>query len=107
MKVLLDECLPRKLKNAFTSHVCQTVPKAGLAGQKNGRLLALAEQSGYQLFVSIDKGLPYQQNLAGRNIAILIIRCKSNRLADLLPHVPECLSIMTLVQPGQVVRTAG
>jgi uncharacterized protein (DUF433 family) len=50
MKVRLDECLPRKLKNALLDHECRTVPEAGLAGQKNGRLLSLAESAGFELF---------------------------------------------------------
>jgi len=65
MKILLDECIPRKLKNSFPGHECQTVPEAGLAGQKNGLLLSLAEGAGFDLFITIDKGLQYQQNLAG------------------------------------------
>ncbi len=104
MRVLLDECLPRRLKNSFLDHECQTVPEAGLAGQRNGRLLALAERTGFQFFLTMDKGIQYQQNLAGRSIAVVIIRSVSNRLADLLPSVPECRSIMAVIQPGQVVR---
>jgi hypothetical protein len=104
MRVLLDECIPRKLKYAFTDYDCLTVPEAGLAGQKNGRLLSLAENAGFDLFFTMDKGLQYQQNLAGRSIAVLILRAKSNRLADLLPHVEACLSIMASIQPGQVIR---
>jgi predicted nuclease of predicted toxin-antitoxin system len=92
MKVLLDECLPRKLKNAFPNHECQTVPEAGLAGQKNGRLLALAESAGFELFLTMDKGLQYQQNRVRRSIAILIVRARSNRLEDLVEHLTECQS---------------
>jgi hypothetical protein len=47
MKVLLDECIPRKFKNALPEHECQTVPEAGFAGQKNGVLLSLAEAAGF------------------------------------------------------------
>ena len=83
MKVLLDECIPRKLKNSLNDHECQTVPEAGLAGQKNGRLLTLTESAGFQLFFTMDKGIQYQQNLAGRSISILVLRAKSNRLHDL------------------------
>ena len=104
MRVLLDECIPRKLKSALVGYDCQTVPEAGLAAQKNGRLHSLAEAAGFALFVTMDKGLQYQQNLAGRRIAILIVRAKSNRLKDLLPHVEACRSIMGLIQPGEVTR---
>jgi hypothetical protein len=107
MKVLLDECHPRKLKNGLPDHACRTVPEAGLAGKKNGALLSLAEGEGFEVFVTMDKGVEYEQNLAGRKIAIIILRAKSNRLTDLLPHVPDCLSIMRSIQPGQVIRVGG
>ena len=104
MKILLDECIPRKLKSALPDYECHTVPDAGLAGQKNGILLSLAEAAGFDLFFTMDKGLQYQQNLEGRSIAILIVRAKSNRLQDLLPHLEACRSIMKSIQPGQVIR---
>lgn len=89
MRVLLDECIPRKLKTAFAGYDCQTVPEAGLAGQKNGCLLSLAEAAGFALFVTMDKGLQYQQNLAGRRIAILIVRAKTNRFKQPVVKVPK------------------
>jgi predicted nuclease of predicted toxin-antitoxin system len=104
MKVLLDECIPRRLKNALSDHECCTVPEAGFAGQKNGFLISLAEAAGFDLFLTMDKGLQYQQNLEGRNIAILIIRAKSNRLEDLLPHLSACRLVMSSIQPGEVIR---
>jgi hypothetical protein len=104
MKVLLDECIPRKLKGALADHDCKTAPEAGLAGQKNGRLLSLAEAAGFDLFLTMDKGLQYQQNLAGRSIAILILRAKSNRLEDLLPHLEACRSTMSSIHPGEIIR---
>jgi hypothetical protein len=104
MKVLIDECIPRKLKSSFPDHDCQTVPEAGLSGKKNGALLLLAESARFDLFLSIDKGLEYQQNLTGRNIAVLIVRARSNRLIDLLPHVQACRSAMRSIERGQVIR---
>ena len=104
MKILLDECLPRKLKYAFLDHDCQTVPEAGLAGKKNGLLLSLAEDAAFDLFLTMDKGLQYQQNLAGRRIAVLIVRARSNRLVDLLPHLGASRSIISSIQPGDVMR---
>jgi hypothetical protein len=104
MKILLDECIRRKLKGALLDHECRTVPEAGLAGQKNGLLLSSAESAGYDLFLTMDKGLQYRQNLSGRRIAILIVRGRSDRLEDLLPHLEACRSIMRSSQPGQVIR---
>jgi hypothetical protein len=107
MKVLLDECIPRKLKNSLSDHECRTVPEVGLAGMKNGELLSLAEQKGFEVFVTMDHGIEYEQNLAGRKIAIIIIHAKSNQLADLLPHAPACLAELRIGSPGLVVRVGG
>jgi hypothetical protein len=80
------------------------VPEAGLAGEKNGRLLSLAEAAGFDLFLTLDKGIQHQQNLAGRNIAILIVRARSNRLQDLLPHMDGCQAAMRSIQAGEIRR---
>jgi predicted nuclease of predicted toxin-antitoxin system len=105
MKLLLDECVPRPLKRSFTveGHTCTTVPEAGLAGKKNGELLLLAQRN-FQVFVTLDKGLPYQQNLGASQIAILIVRANSSRLADLLPHIPACLAALRQLKAGEIVR---
>jgi hypothetical protein len=92
MKILLDECIPRKY--SLPGYECHTVPEAGLAGKKNGLLLDLAEKAGFEIFVTMDRGLEYQQNLAGRSIAIVVLRRESNRLVDLLPLVPDLLRIL-------------
>jgi hypothetical protein len=92
------------LRGALTDHDCKTAPQPGLAGQKNGRLLSLAEAIGFDLFLTMDKALQYQQNLAGRSIAILILRAKSNRLEDLLPHLEACRSAMSSIQPAEIIR---
>ena len=77
------------------------------AGLKNGDLLTAAETKKFDVFLTVDQGIEYQQNLAGRNIAIIIFRTKSNRLKDLLPHLPVCLAHIESIQPGQIVRIEG
>jgi len=104
MRILLDECIPRKLKNSFYSHECRAVPEEGWAGKKNGELLTLAETAGFQVLITIDRGIEYQQNLNPRSIAVVMIRTKSNRLVDLLPHVPEILKVLGSLQPGQLAK---
>jgi hypothetical protein len=104
MRLLLDECIPRKLKNSLQSHECKSVSEEGWAGKRNGELLSLAEDSGFQVFLTIDRGIEYQQNLRPRRIAVLLIRTKSNRLADLLPLVPEILKALPSLQPGQLAK---
>lgn len=104
MRILLDECLPRKLKKNLAPHDCRTVPETGWAGLKNGELLAMAESSGFDAFLTIDRGIEYQQNLVSRSIAVVLISSKSNRLADLQHHVPEILRRLESLQPGQLVK---
>jgi predicted nuclease of predicted toxin-antitoxin system len=104
MKILFDECLPRKLKSALADHDCMTVPEASLAGQKNGRSLSLAESAGFEVFLTVDKGLSHQQNLAGRRIAIVVIRAKSNRRKDLLPVVETSRAMIRSIRPGEMIR---
>jgi hypothetical protein len=104
MKLLLDECVPRKLGNYLPGIDCQTVPEASLAGKKNGELLRLAELSGFQVFLTIDQGIEYQQNLQHRNIAIIVIQAQSSRLNDLLTHAPEILKVLGSIQRGQLVK---
>jgi predicted nuclease of predicted toxin-antitoxin system len=91
MKVLIDECVPKAFKRAFSDqgHECMTVQEAGWAGIVNGKLLGIAEAE-HDVLLTVDANLPHQQSLAGRRIAIVIIRARSNRLADLAPHLPAC-----------------
>jgi hypothetical protein len=108
MKVLLDECLPRKLKYHMPGHECETVPEAGWAGKRNGELLLLAEESGFEIFVTLDRGLEYEQNLEGRKIAIVLISAKSSQLADLLPQMPSVLNaVRDRVGAGNILRISG
>jgi hypothetical protein len=104
VRILLDECLPRDLRKYLVGHDCQTVPEAGLAGKANGELLTRAERSGWQVLLTIDRGIPYQQNLARRTISLALIRAPSNRLPDLLPHVPAILAALPTLKPGAVIE---
>ena len=106
MRILLDECIPRNLKMHLASHDCVSVPEAGWTGVKNGELLNLAERAGFQLLLTLDGGIEYQQNLTARRISILLIGSKSNRLADLQPLVAEILQVLESIQPGEL-RKAG
>jgi hypothetical protein len=102
MRVLLDECVPRKFKFALTGHDCRTVPEAGLAGKKNEELLVFAEQQGFEVFLTLDGGVPYQQTMTGRQLAVVIVRASSNRLQDLIPHVETCRKAIESPKPGSV-----
>jgi hypothetical protein len=105
MNVLLDECAPRALKRylASSGHMCSTVQEQGWSGIRNGELLGLAEGQ-FEVFVTVDANLRYQQNLAGRNIAVIVIRSTSNRLEYLRPHFAACLSALWAIRSGQVIQ---
>ena len=106
MRLLLDECLPRRTKFLFaeSGHECETVRDAGFSGKENGELIALAEKQQFNVLITIDKNIRYQQNIAGRNIAILIIRAASNDLDDIRPHVPQVLAALRSIKLGQIVE---
>lgn len=103
MKVLIDENLPRKLAVHLSGHECQTVAERGWAGKKNGKLLSLAE-SEFDVLLTLDKNIPYQQHLKSARIAIVIVRARSNRIQDLLPVIPDCLIALQRVRPGRLIR---
>ena len=106
MRALLDESLPRQLKQALSGHQVRTVPEAGWAVKKNGELLQLANDR-FDVFVTPDRNLPAQQNLTGLRLGIVIVRARSNDIADLLPLVPGLLDFLTRIAPGQVMRLGG
>jgi predicted nuclease of predicted toxin-antitoxin system len=104
MRILIDECAPKALKRvlADAGHECRTVQEAGWAGKKNGELLSVAEND-FDVLVTVDTNLRYQQNLAGRKIAIVVLQSSSNRLDYLRQHFPACVQAIEKIKPGEVV----
>lgn len=100
MKLLLDECIDRKLAREFPDHEVKTVPQMGWAGVKNSELLALAEAA-FDVFITVDRNLSFEQNLTQFDIAVIILHASSNRLADLKPLAPEILALLATVVKGQ------
>jgi predicted nuclease of predicted toxin-antitoxin system len=103
MKVLLDECLPRRLKRELPGHTVSTVPEMGWAGAKNGALLRLAETT-FEVFVTIDQNVAYQQNLRSVVLAIVVLVAANNRLDTLRPLMPRAAAALHTVRPGGLVR---
>ncbi|HEX6804522.1 MAG TPA: hypothetical protein VF133_12640 [Terriglobales bacterium] len=83
------------------------MPEAGFAGKKNGELLQLAEEADLDALITLDQGIEYQQNLRPRKQAMVVIRSKSSRLRDLLPHVPRILDLFKPLHAGQLARVPG
>jgi predicted nuclease of predicted toxin-antitoxin system len=104
MRILIDECTPRALKTFLSKegHECRTVQEAGWSGKENGELLSLAETA-FDALITVDTNLTYQQNLAGRKIAIVVIRSSSNRLDHLRQFFPACVAALKTIKPGEIV----
>ena len=106
MKLLLDECTPKRLRVDFPGHEVLTVEQAGLKGLKNGTLIRLAS-SQFDVLITVDQNLPYQQALTAQSIAILILVGKSNRYPELKVLAPKALEALLTIKPGEVVRIMG
>jgi hypothetical protein len=104
MRILLDECVPRPLKREFAGHDAWTVPEMGWSGKKNGELLALNAPEKFEVFITVDQNLCYQQNLRAMNVAIIVLIAPTNKLADLLPLMPSVHATLTTIKPGDLVE---
>ncbi len=100
MKLLLDECIDRRFAKDLEGQDVKTVPQMGWAGIKNGALLTLAEKE-FDVFITVDRNLAFQQNLPEFNIAVLVLHAASNRLADLKPLAPKVLSTLHTLTKGE------
>jgi predicted nuclease of predicted toxin-antitoxin system len=103
MRILLDEDLPRKLGNFLTGHEVTTVARAGWSGIKNGKLLALAATQ-FDVFLTMDGNLEYQQNLVTLPVAVLVVEAVSNRIEHIEPKVPAIQKELNHIQPRTLVR---
>lgn len=104
MRVLLDECVPRRLRGHLPGHTVSTVPEMGWSGKKNGELLGLMAAAGFEALVTVDQGIRHQQNLRAAGVAVVVLRAASNRLADLAPLMPAAEAALGTIQPGDVVE---
>ena len=103
MRILLDESLPRKLRLELPGHDAQTVQKRGWSGLKNGALLREASQE-FEVLVTGDQNLEFQQNLTTLPIAVIVMVAINNRIETLRPLIPDVLEALRTIQPGQLVR---
>ena len=104
MRVLLDEQLPRQLAPLLARHEVRTVQQQAWAGLKNGQLLDAAEAAGFTVFVTGDRNLQFQQNLAERKLGVVVLCGASNALEDLVPLVPAAINAIEVVRSGHVLR---
>src|SRR5574341_398215 len=103
MRLLLDECVPRHLRRELSDHEVRTVPEMGWAAKENGELLQLATDS-FDVFITVDQRLSYQQDVARFSISVVVLVAQRNKIDFLLPLMPELRRVLADVQPGKVYR---
>jgi predicted nuclease of predicted toxin-antitoxin system len=104
MKLLLDECLPVRLRHQLLPHDTFTVTYMGWNGIRNGRLLTLAAADRFDVLITTDHGFAHQQNPATLPLAVVILRSPSNRLHSLVPLVPDLLAALGTLSPRSLVE---
>jgi hypothetical protein len=102
MRVLLDESVPRGLTTELPGHLVRTVQQVGWGGKKNGELLRLAADQ-FDVFVTVDRRLPSQQNLDDSRLSVVVLLARSNDIADLRPIMSKLRSSLDHIQSGQLL----
>lgn len=103
MKILIDECLPKKLKQSLIGHAVKTVPEMGWAGKKNGELLRLMTGV-FDIFITIDSQMQFQQQLIQHPISYIVLSAPNNKFGTLLQLMPEVSRVLETIQIGQIVK---
>ena len=107
MRLLVDECVPRKLKQDLVGHDVSTAREMGWSGKRNGELLAVMRQQRFEAFVTVDQNVEFQQNVRASGIAVIVIAARTNRLKELRPLVPAVLRTLSAIKPGELQRVSG
>jgi len=102
MRLLLDECLPKKLKLELSEHDVVTVQEQGWSGKKNGELLKLTSGV-FEVFITVDQNLRFQQNLVNLSLRIVVLVAPNNRLLTLKPLMPQVREALTKIKIGEVI----
>jgi hypothetical protein len=103
MRILIDECLDWRLCSALSLNNCVSVNQMGWEGLTNGMLLEKAQKE-FDVFLTGDRNLRFQQNLTRFNIAVIVLEAQSTRLSDTAELMPSVVKVLPTVVPGQVVR---
>jgi hypothetical protein len=108
VKILFDHCVTKPLRREFPHHEVKTAREMGWAALKNGRLLEEATAAGFEVLLTVDQNIRYQQNLTGCSIAVVVLIAGGITVEDLRPLVPAVEKALTRVKHGQVYEvTAG
>ena len=103
MRIIIDECLPKRLTRELPEHDSITVAMAGLAGMQNGELLRRISGK-FDAFITIDGNLRHQQNTGQLCFGVIVLGAISNKIEDIRPLIPKILKSLQTLKSGQVVR---
>ena len=106
MRVVIDECLPKRLTRELPGHPARTVQQMGWGGISNGKLLALMHGK-FDAFITVDTNLAYQQNLSMLPVAVVVLRAPSNKIEDIRPLLPGLLAALAVIKPGELRVVGG
>jgi hypothetical protein len=102
--VLLDECVPRRLRQDLPGLDVSTVGDEGWLGRRNGDLLRSMAGAGFTHLVTVDRNLMFQQNVGAAGVAIVVVHARTNRIAELRPLMATVVKVLPTAAPGQVAR---
>lgn len=103
MKILLDENLPKKLKQDFAEYDVQTVRENGWNGKKNGELLRCMQDDGFTVLMTFDKNLQHQQNFTKHIVTVIVLNARNNSHEALQPLVPKIKLVLNNIPPNGVI----
>jgi len=102
MKILLDECVTKKLKKYLAGFDVETVVERGWGGTKNGKLLTKAVSAGFDILLTVDSNMSFQQHVEGFDITLVVFRVEKSSIAYLTPLVPVFLAQVATMEKRQV-----
>lgn len=103
MRILIDECLDWRLCRALSGHDCVSVQKLGWGGLTNGALLRKAEPE-FDVFITGDRNLIFQQQIGNLDIAVLVLQAESTQLRHTIPLMARVLDVLSTIKPGEVIQ---
>jgi hypothetical protein len=104
MKVLLDECVPERFRRCIPGHDVHSAKYAGFSGRKNGELLRLAAEAGYDVLLTVDQGIPFQQRMSCRSVALIVISAPSNDIGTLEVMADAVIGALATITAGHIVK---
>ena len=107
MRLLLDECVPKRLKDDLAGHDVSHVVEMGWSSKRNGELLKLMVAERFDALLTVDQHLEFQQNVRASGIGVVVVRAPRSRLKEIRPFVPQILDALSKVAPGELIRVGG